>query len=361
MTSIADFVYFAIIYGWIDRRIKDFGEQVMGRTMVWVSGVALTLITLWILIQGWRMITGQSREPMMAMVSHMGKIAVTVTVASTMALGNVQLMDFFTTDLQNGISELVTGSSGSPESKIDQNLAYMQVAMSAIDEVQVPAGDSVTADAKARSILVATLGTAGPAMAAGAMLLFYKMAIALCIGLGPLFILCLIFDQTKDLFRRWLMYSLGTLFSIAVLSFVVSLATELMVRIAVALWGSSIINNILDANAAGFSNQALQQGGVGLLMTVLIVSTPPMAAAFFNGTMGHFTPQPAFTRMPDNRGANGQMMSGGGYGGSSSQTPVPRPISDVPQSNSGSITNSRPPGTDNSDVIKPYPGPGIRV
>lgn len=40
-------------------------------------------------------------------------------------------------------------------------------------------------------------GTASPPMAAGAMLLMFNLAIALFVGLGPIFILCLIFEQTK--------------------------------------------------------------------------------------------------------------------------------------------------------------------
>uniref|UniRef100_UPI003D3036BD type IV secretion system protein n=1 Tax=Klebsiella pneumoniae TaxID=573 RepID=UPI003D3036BD len=35
------------------------------------------------------------------------------------------------------------------------------------------------------------------------------------VGLGPLFILCLLFDQTKQLFQRWLFYGIGTMFSMA--------------------------------------------------------------------------------------------------------------------------------------------------
>jgi hypothetical protein len=33
---------------------------------------------------------------------------------------------------------------------------------------------------------------------------------------------------------------------------------------------------------------AMQQGGLGLILTMLIISAPPMAASFFQGTMGQF-------------------------------------------------------------------------
>ena len=45
---------------------------------------------------------------------------------------------------------------------------------------------------------------------------------------------------------------------------------------------------------AHFTSQSMQQGGIGLLVTVLIVSSPPLAAMFFQGTMGNFLFQSAF-------------------------------------------------------------------
>ncbi|RZA07651.1 MAG: hypothetical protein EOP02_37235, partial [Proteobacteria bacterium] len=136
--------------------------------------------------------------------------------------------------------------------------------------------------------LIAMLGVAGPPMTAGAMLLMYKVAMALFIGLGPLFILCLIFEQTKSFFSRWLMYGLATLFSMAVLNFMISIVLELTLKVAEALWAAKVINGLLGTTAEGFNNQSLQQGGVGLLMTLLLVSAPAMAAAFFGGTVGQF-------------------------------------------------------------------------
>jgi type IV secretion system protein VirB6 len=37
------------------------------------------------------------------------------------------------------------------------------------------------------------------------------------------------------------------------------------------------------------TSQALQQGGMGLILTTLILTAPPMAAMFFQGTLGSFT------------------------------------------------------------------------
>jgi len=143
-------------------------------------------------------------------------------------------------------------------------------------------------------------------MAAGAMLLLYQFAIALFIGLGPLFILCLIFDQTKDLFRRWLMYGIGTIFSMALLSVVASMVLDLTISVNEAIWGAKIANKLLGTDTEGLSTLALQQGGIGLLLTTLIISVPPMAAMFFQGTLGNFMHFSAFAGAGSAPGPQGQ-------------------------------------------------------
>ena len=79
--------------------------------------------------------------------------------------------------------------------------------------------------------MVSHLGTAGgPAVTAGSMLL-YKVALALFIGQGPLFILCLPFDQTKQLFQKWLFYGIGTMFLMAVLAAMITIALDIVIRV----------------------------------------------------------------------------------------------------------------------------------
>jgi type IV secretion system protein VirB6 len=117
------------------------------------------------------------------------------------------------------------------------------------------------------------------------MLLLYRLAMALFIGFGPIFIACLMFDSTKSLFQKWLMYGIGTMFSLAVLSFTVSLALDVVTAVAASLW----VGKFLGANPEGISSTALQQGSVGLILTMLIVSAPPIAATFFQGTLANFS------------------------------------------------------------------------
>ena len=44
----------------------------------------------------------------------------------------------------------------------------------------------------------------------------------------------------------------------------------------------------------GLRSKETQKGGLGLLMTLFLVTVPPMAAAFFQGTVGQFMAYNAF-------------------------------------------------------------------
>ena len=355
------FVYFALIYNWLSNEIHTFGMDLMANLMTWASGIALVLVTLWIMIQGYRMITGQSRESMMALVMSMTRVAIIVTAATTMSMFGASLHRFFTTDLSTEVNQLFTGNNSTAAQTIDENLAWTQLAMGAIDAVQIAPGDTDLSETKQNALLMAGFGTAGPPMAAAAMLLLYQFTLAIFVGLGPLFILCLIFEQTKSLFQRWLLYGIGTVFSMAVLAFVSSLVLQLTLRVAAALWTSNAINNFTQNGAEGLSSQALQQGGLGLLMTVLIVSVPPMAAMFFQGTVGNYLTYSAFGAGQSSRlGPQGQPPGSYGYREVPDSSPLARgPTGPAyPPYSSHAAPGSRNaflPGHGSMDIVKIQP------
>jgi len=287
--SIGDFVFFRLILDFLHDRINEFGLDMMKRMMKWVGGMALTLMTLWVLVQGYRIVTGRSRDSMMVLVTNVARAALIVSVATSFAMFGTSLQKFLTGDVKGVITTMVTGKNEKPEDQIDRSLAWMQVALSTIDSIKIIDDQGLQAD-KARSQYLIALGTGGPAVTAGSMLLLYEVAMALFIGFGPLFILCLLFEQTKQFFQKWLFYGIGTMFSMAVLSAMVSIALDMVIRVAAAFWTSALVNTFLIKGISndGLNAQAMQQGGMGLILTTLILTVPPMAAMFFQGTLGGF-------------------------------------------------------------------------
>ncbi|MFA4385401.1 type IV secretion system protein, partial [Xanthomonas perforans] len=221
--------------------------------------------------------------------------------------GSSRLYWTWTDGVSHAITKTVTGDSDSPYEAIDKNLMLMQVAMSGLDQINT-GGDAESKDEKDRARCFTGIGMAGPGIVAGSMLLLNKLAMALVVGFGPLFILCLLFQATKSLFSKWLLYGLGTVFSLSVLTFTVSLATKVVGAVGAAFVAKWAMNGF---TGEGISSMALQQGGLGLVLTTLIITAPPMAAAFFQGTLGQFTAYSALGQL--DRGGQSAPAAGRPY------------------------------------------------
>ena len=319
--QLSDLLFFREINSFLTGEIDVFRDNLLGRTVSLLGGAVMAVVTLWILIEGYRIAVGHSRDSMMALVMRALRVTLIVGVATAAAAGGGSMYRSLTDGLSSDISRMVTGTDDDVYERIDKCLAYMQVALASIDALDV-ADDPILNEKKDRDLWFAGIGTGGPALMAGTMLLLNKIAMALFVGLGPLFILCLLFDQTKGLFGRWLYYGLGTIFSLAVLSVMVTLATDMIIAVAAAFWTSSL----LGAGPDGVNSMALQQGGLGLVLTMLILTAPPMAAMFFQGTMGNFVPYSQFG------GGNGRASTPGPQGqppGSYHQAPVSGHVSSL--------------------------------
>ncbi|MCW2036420.1 type IV secretion system protein [Xanthomonas campestris pv. raphani] len=360
VSSVGDFVFYRQIMSYLTNRISDFEADLLGRFTLWVSGVAMIVLTIWVMIQGFNMITGRSRESMAAFIVTMCKSALIVTIAASIGMSSPFIQKFVNDDVKKEIAYAITGENKTPEDQVDESLGWMQVALSSIDVLDV-VQDPTLDSQKSRAMWMVGVGTGGPAVVAGSMMLLYRIAMALFVGFGPLFILCLLFEQTKSLFQRWLFYGIGTFFSMSVLAVMTSIALDMVTKVSMAFWGSSLLGSVLGQDfTSGISSQALQQGGMGLILTTLILTAPPMAAMFFQGTLGAFTPYAAMgaaTGAASRPGPQGQPP--GSYApqtysppqiardansdvvvGTASPTRVTRGSADAPQQSEGKFANA---------------------
>src|SRR6201991_4742942 len=339
LDGAAKFVFFQTINDFLRNEIDIIQWNLLSSSAAIVGYVAVTVLTVWIMFQGFRIVTGQSRQPMMVLVGDSLRATFIVFVASTAALSSTSVYWALSDGMSSAIASYVTGSNTTPFQAIDSNLAGMELAMGTIDAIDT-GGDQAAQDAKDRDRWFTGIGIAGPSVIAGSMLLLNKIALALFVGFGPIFIMCLLFDQTKQLFSKWLLYGIGTVFSLAVLSVMVGIAMKMMQAITAAFAVKYLLSMPGVAGISstdGINSMSLQQGVLGLLLTTLILSAPPMAAAFFQGTLGQFQAYSPFGHIkPDPRGGGG----GGGYGppGSPTYTP-PQPNQ---QQNKGSYTGADP-------------------
>lgn len=342
IADLGNLFFFYEIKEFVNYRIDRFMEGFIGRTMSLAGAVALTLMTLWILFKGIRILTGKSQESMMALVMDSLRATLIVAAATTVAAGGSSVVTTMADGMTDVIYQTVTGErEDDPYSAIDKSLGYMQLAMLSIDALQIN-GDATVAAAKTRAQVFTGVGIAGPALIGGTLLMLNRIAIALFVGLGPIFILCLLFDVTKQLFSKWLLFGIGTMFSLGVLSVMVSLALDVVLAVAASFW----VGNFLGTRTEGISSMALQQGGLGLVMTMLIVTVPPMAASFFQGTLGQFSAVNAFT-LP-----GGGLRNAGAANRHHAESHYRRTEQDGP---SFQPRNTQQ-GTSSGDMARPHPG-----
>ena len=331
--SIGQTVFFDVIRDYIDNEIAVFQIDVVSRVLGIVGAVALTLLTLWIMVKGYMIITGRMRDSMMAFVIDASKALVIILIATGVAFGGNQLFSTLNNGLSNSVAYLFTGGSSAASCTgagndsflgcaIDKNLALMQVALGGIQSLDT--GDNpIVEDEKNRALWMSGIGVAGPAIIAGVLLLLNKFAMALFVSLGPIFILCLLFDQTKALFHKWLYFGIATTFTTVMLAVMSSIAMKMVGALA----ASVIAADFLGANTSGFTQVAMQQGGLGLILSTLLITVPPMAGNFFSQSLGMFQSQSAFGQLSGNgnlggRGADGRNGSTVVQGGAASQSPT---------------------------------------
>lgn len=315
-SSFISWAFFAFIFDLVNGLIESFQSALLGRTTRFVSGIVFTLLVFWVLIQGFMVVTGRSRENLMGLVVGSLRAFLIVIAATSMSFFGNNLTTLMTDDLPQAIHQVISGNDDDVEDAIDKNLTTMGLIFAMIDAL--PQGDSDSNSADQRNVTAMTgIGIAGPSVIGGAMLLLYKIALVLFVGFGPLFILALLFEQTQDLFKRWLLYGVGTMFAMAVLAVMVSIATKVVAVSAAAMLAAYTISTMVGPDIPGFggglNSAAVQQGGVGLIMSVLMVMAPPMAAMFFNGTLGQFAANSSFGTVGRNASGQNSDLTQGTY------------------------------------------------
>ncbi|MBS0199052.1 MAG: type IV secretion system protein [Proteobacteria bacterium] len=280
-------MYFQIIFAYLGKEIENMRDNMMGGFIQWILLFGSIMVTSWIIFQGWLVVTGRSRESMMALVTNSMRVVLITLCATTFTFMGSDISKLLTETVPQAITGVVTGDESSPAHEIDKGFMKMQGMFALVDALGASAGGhDGFKDQLSRVTTMSAIGTAGPAVVGGALLLMYKAALGLFVGFGPLFIFALLFQSTKQLFSKWLYYGIGTMFSLAVLSFMVAVAMKLVVATSLAMIAKYTLIMQGAGAAQGMDSIAMQQGGLGLILSILLVSVPPMAAQFFQGTVG---------------------------------------------------------------------------
>jgi type IV secretion system protein VirB6 len=131
--GLSDLLFFREINSFLTHEIGVFQSNLFER-IVNVLGVgAVSLLTIWIIIQGYRIVSGQSRESMMVLVTNSLRATLIVGIALGAAKLSGSTFHALTDGLSNTVTSTVSGTDDDVYERVDRCLAYMQFTNASTD------------------------------------------------------------------------------------------------------------------------------------------------------------------------------------------------------------------------------------
>ena len=168
-------------------------------------------------------------------------------------------------------------------------------------------------------------------------------------------------QKNSPLFQKWLYYGLATIFSSVMLGVMAEISMDLVANIAITDAVSNIASALIGGNVGGIMQTVTQQLGLGLMLSTLLITVPPMAGAWFNGMMSTYSGYNAMqgwgTGQPATPpGMNNQQQQANYNTQNFSKTSDSTPPTNVQQS--VWTTGGNQPGSTTTDAIKSASQPG---
>jgi len=216
-----DIRVFGPAYGFIDGKLVAFLDAGASRVISEVSGPLRAALVLYVLLYGFAILRGAIAEPVMDFAVRSLKLALVYFLATTSAYGDWVTQPLFHTlpdTLARAIAGGASGDAGTAFDRFLNQAAYL--------------GDKIAKDANALdpgpwlvSAAVMVIGALAAALGFGIVMLA-KVALALLVALGPIFIACALFEATRRYFFGWLSQAVNylVLFALIIAMFQLVLA-----------------------------------------------------------------------------------------------------------------------------------------
>ena len=293
MDNTENLGFFILIKTYVEILIMKFGDRGLSALSTVLIPSLMSMVTVWLMFEGYRILNGQSREPLNMFLWRGAKMVVIITVASWIMNNPTGLRDWISEHIKNPIASVIVGGEyASPEAMVDSSLLLMHLIMGAFGSLQAATSNN-NDGALANFIMASGVAQGTPAVVAGALLLLNEIALSLAILTAPAFILCLLYDPTKQYFQGWLKFFLGSLLTMAVLSVMVTIGLKVMLVYATKVLGEYGVGAAVAGSASqdrpGIAQITIMQGGLGLMMSTLMITAPLLVGNLIGSSLGGFS------------------------------------------------------------------------
>lgn len=210
--------------------IGDTVSNVVGA----ITPVATTLITIYVMLWGWSMMRGVISEPITDGVTRIVRLSVITGIALSVGRYNTYLSDWLW-QTPDALAALVASGGGSSTG----NAQFLDQLMAKIYDLGRLYWDTAFASTAGSWISIPNFGLLIVAVAIWAvgllatgygafLLILSKMALAIILGVGPIFVLTTIFEPTKRFFDAWLGQALNYVFLVMLTAAAIKLIFKIL-------------------------------------------------------------------------------------------------------------------------------------
>jgi type IV secretion system protein VirB6 len=308
----ATFQIFEPACTFIDGKLDTFLNERATSAIAVVSGPLRAALVLYVLLYGFAILRGAISEPIMDFAVRSLKLAFIYMLATTVAFSTYVTTPLFHT-LPDSLSQAISGA-GAPDvgAAFDQFFAHAAYLADKLSKTATPIDFGPW-------IMAALVYVAG-AIAAGlgfGVVMIAKVALALLVALGPIFVACALFDASRRFFFGWL-----------------SQAVNYIVLFALIITVFQLILSLLAQQWSGIDGQDPMAGGMlfvalCILGSIFFLQTPAIAAGiaggasvgladFANAAVNRASPSPPKAQGPQEarntppKGGGSIRLSGGG-------------------------------------------------
>jgi type IV secretion system protein VirB6 len=260
------FQIFEPAYQFIDAKLDVFLNERAASVIAAVSGPLRAALVLYVVLYGFAILRGAISEPVMDFAVRSLKLAIIYMLATTVAYSTYVTTPLFHT-LPDTLAQAISGA-GVPDAGAAFDQFFARAAYIA-DKVG-KTGSPIDFSPWVLSALVYLVGALAAALGFGVVMIA-KVALALLVALGPIFVACALFDASRRFFFGWLSQAVNYIVLFALILTVFQLILALVAQQWGAIDGS-------DPVTGGLLFMALC-----LLGAIFFLQTPAIAAGIAGG------------------------------------------------------------------------------
>jgi len=261
----------------LNEALTTYIGDVAGNVIGAISGVAYSMLMIYMMLWGWTMLRGMISEPITDGVARIVRLALIVGIALNVGRYSSYISNFLW-NTPEAMASVVASGYSDPET----NVQFLDGLMSKLFDL----GSAYYKTAFASTGMLPDLGMLAAAFLiwaaavvatayAAFLLALSKMALAILLGIGPIFVLLLLFEGTKRFFEAWLGQALNYVFLVILTAGAIKLMLTIILSYLAVVSGVAMATPTLE--------RALPAIVMCVISALVMMQLPSIASALGGG------------------------------------------------------------------------------